>query len=270
VKRIVVVPAADRVLFEDGPAAGWRVEANSNAESDPYSTSVVHRGSGAHAIALEPAGMITHNFEDANGLDLIGYSHLSFWLYPGEADIQELCVDIGGRGQLQPVKLDLVGDMGLELRGDRWIEVRIPLEDLRGIERRMSVLKVSGRVTGTFYMDDIKLEAPEIEPIVTTVEDLDGAILPRGYVLSQNHPNPFNSATTIRCDLPQAGAVQLSLYNPAGQRIRTLVDERCAAGSYSVIWDGTDDTGHDVASGVYLCRMEAGGHIAMRRLVLIR
>jgi len=88
--------------------------------------------------------------------------------------------------------------------------------------------------------------------------------------LSQNHPNPFNPETTIRYDLAEAGAVRLSLYNVSGQLIRTLVDGERAAGSYSVTWDGRNDAGRDVASGIYLSRMEVGGFSAVRKLVLVR
>jgi len=93
---------------------------------------------------------------------------------------------------------------------------------------------------------------------------------PNAYRLSQNYPNPFNPKTTISYDVAETGTVRLSVYTLAGQHIRTLADGERPAGTYSVAWDGTDDTGRDVASGVYLCRMEAGEYNAVRKLLLVR
>ena len=93
---------------------------------------------------------------------------------------------------------------------------------------------------------------------------------PNAYRLSQNYPNPFNPETTIRYDIAETGTVRLSVYALTGQHIRTLADGERPAGTYSVAWDGTDDTGRDVASGVYLCRMEAGEYSAVRKILLAR
>ena len=90
------------------------------------------------------------------------------------------------------------------------------------------------------------------------------------YRLGPNYPNPFNPETTIAYDVAKTGTVRLSVYALTGQLVRTLVDGECSAGSYSVVWDGRDEAGRDVASGVYLCRMVAGEYSASRKLVLVR
>ena len=94
--------------------------------------------------------------------------------------------------------------------------------------------------------------------------------IPGAFVLSPNYPNPFNAETTIRYDLPEAGVVRLFVHNLAGQHVRTLVDGGRAAGRYSARWEGRDDAGQKMASGVYVCRMEAGGFSAVRKLMLVR
>lgn len=104
----------------------------------------------------------------------------------------------------------------------------------------------------------------------TMSEEFRESSLPSVYALLQNRPNPFNTRTTIPYDLPASGVVRLSVYDLSGQRIRTLVDGARSAGSHTVTWDGTDDTGRDVASGVYLCRMETAGFRAVRKLLLIK
>ena len=90
------------------------------------------------------------------------------------------------------------------------------------------------------------------------------------FSLSQNYPNPFNPETTIRYAVPAETQITVAIYNTMGQRVRTLVQREQAAGYHRVVWDGRDDTGHAVASGLYLCRMEVGEYSAVRKLMLMR
>jgi hypothetical protein len=86
-----------------------------------------------------------------------------------------------------------------------------------------------------------------------------------------NAPNPFNPRTTIRFTLGEPAAVTLGVYDVSGRLVNELVaGETRSAGAHEVAWDGRDDAGRAVASGVYLCRLEAGGLIQVRRMVLIR
>ena len=123
-----------------------------------------------------------------------------------------------------------------------------------------------GNLSSVIWMESIVLNEGKIP--VRMVEML--MDLPEEYRLSQNYPNPFNPETTITYDVAKTGAVRLSVYALTGQLVRTLVDGERLAGTYSVTWDGTDDTGQAVASGVYLCRMIAGDYRAVRKLVLVR
>jgi hypothetical protein len=83
-------------------------------------------------------------------------------------------------------------------------------------------------------------------------------------------PNPFNPATTIEFELPMSENIQLAIFDTHGRRIRVLVDETRSAGRHKVRWDGTDDTGRQVATGVYLCRMAAGAFSDTKRMTLIK
>jgi len=93
---------------------------------------------------------------------------------------------------------------------------------------------------------------------------------PEQLTLGQNYPNPFNASTTIGYHLPQDGHVEMALYNTLGQRVRLLVDEVRPAGNHQVTWDGTDERGHQVASGLYFCRMQAGGLTQTTKMILMR
>lgn len=94
---------------------------------------------------------------------------------------------------------------------------------------------------------------------------------PQVFALRQNIPNPFNPLTTIRYDVPRGGAgVSLVIYDLAGRRVRELVHERRAAGAWSVQWNGEDERGTRVASGIYFYRMRAGTFVATRKMVLLK
>jgi len=123
----------------------------------------------------------------------------------------------------------------------------------------------------------------------TAVTSTAGAV-PQGFALLQNYPNPFtplhgfgasaggrsaifsngvNPETTIRYQLAAASDVELAIFDVTGRRVRTLVRGRRNAGQHSVTWDGRDDRGRVVASGVYLYRLQAGGHMQVRRMVVV-
>ena len=85
-----------------------------------------------------------------------------------------------------------------------------------------------------------------------------------------NFPNPFNPETVMKFNLPQAAHVSLKVYNILGQVVNTLVDEPLSAGSHSVIWDGKNAQGRDVASGVYFYRISAGGFESIEKMTLLR
>ncbi len=94
--------------------------------------------------------------------------------------------------------------------------------------------------------------------------------LPQVAALQQNYPNPFNPSTEIRFAIPTARDVQLKVYNQLGQTVRTLVDRRMKAGSYSMNWDGTTEAGHQVSSGVYFYSLEAGDFSQIRKMTLLK
>ncbi len=83
-------------------------------------------------------------------------------------------------------------------------------------------------------------------------------------------PNPFNPRTTIKYDLPVAGAVRLAVFDVAGRLVRTLVEDSMPQGSHEAVWDGRDSTGREVGSGSYLARLEFGGRVETVRMGLVR
>ena len=106
--------------------------------------------------------------------------------------------------------------------------------------------------------------------VPTVVEAVEGFGLPTTYVLEDAVPNPANPRATIRFSIPQGEYVTLQIYNSTGQRVKTLHEGWIAAGMYQSVWDGTDDAGRHMGSGVYLYRLEAGAFLETKKLTLIK
>ena len=108
------------------------------------------------------------------------------------------------------------------------------------------------------------------DPITSVVEEVESEVLPTSLDLSPNYPNPFNALTLIRFMLPEAGEARLELCDLLGQRIASVTSGHYSPGSYEVVWDGKDEDGREVASGVYLYRLQAGDQVRVRKMLLLR
>ncbi len=110
---------------------------------------------------------------------------------------------------------------------------------------------------------------PMITPASVSVEE--GGETPNGFALAQNFPNPFNPTTNITFTIPTAMNVSLSVYNVLGQRVALLVsNEARVAGQHTVQWNGRDEVGNLVASGLYIYRIEAGDFKQARKMLLLK
>jgi flagellar hook assembly protein FlgD len=98
----------------------------------------------------------------------------------------------------------------------------------------------------------------------------DYGAVPRVLSLRGPYPNPFNPSAAFELDLPAGGQVRLAVYDVGGRRVRSLEDGLAPAGRHRITWDGRDDRGRPVASGVYWLRLEAGGERRVLRGVLVR
>ena len=106
--------------------------------------------------------------------------------------------------------------------------------------------------------------------IMTAVDNDDNVQIPVATSLNGNYPNPFNPETTISFSLKEPANVSIEIYNVQGKLVRTLVNEERTAGNYTVIWDGRDSGGRNVASGVYYYRMRAGKYSSTRKMIMLK
>jgi hypothetical protein len=105
----------------------------------------------------------------------------------------------------------------------------------------------------------------EVREIETSEENR-----PSEFSLSQNYPNPFNPTTNFNFTLAKPAQVKIDIFNIVGQKVRTLVDDEMKAGVYLADWDGKDDNGSSVSSGIYFYRMQAGDFSDTKKMVLVK
>ncbi len=108
----------------------------------------------------------------------------------------------------------------------------------------------------------------EVSSVVTSVGDEAG--IPTEFALRQNHPNPFNPSTVIRYQLPAAAHVKISVYNTLGSLVAVLVDREQDAGYYNITFNGHDNAGNTLATGLYLYKKEAGSFTAIKKMMFVK
>jgi len=155
--------------------------------------------------------------------------------------------------------------------GGIWTPVYIPLADYANKSVQIAFYLHSqpywnGANTSStgWYIDDLAIGG-----LATSIDDQfsSGQVI-SSYALLQNYPNPFNPATMIEYELPRAGQIEITIFNLLGEKVRALVNHHQASGQYRVQWDGRDDNGKAVTSGVYLYRLRAENFVQTRKMIL--
>jgi hypothetical protein len=113
-------------------------------------------------------------------------------------------------------------------------------------------------------------EASDRYLVPTSAGDGNDPILPESFTLSQNYPNPFNPATTISFSLKSTQNVNLTVFNVLGQSVRTLANGEYTIGAHDVIWDGSDEAGESVSSGIYFYRLVTADGQKTRKMMLLK
>ena len=128
---------------------------------------------------------------------------------------------------------------------------------------------ITGSCTYQYLLESInRLDFLDYPTDVEDEEEMEDIV--KAVHLFQNYPNPFNPETRIRFELPASGRVQLCIYSVKGQLIRTLVEKDMMAGPHSVRWDGRDDSGRSLASGVYFYSLSTPHVKESRKMILLR
>ncbi|MCD6165493.1 T9SS type A sorting domain-containing protein, partial [bacterium] len=106
--------------------------------------------------------------------------------------------------------------------------------------------------------------------VILNIKNQSTSYLPSSFKLYQNYPNPFNAFTTINFQIPKSSKVTIKIYDILGREVRTLVDYFYSAGNHSTTWDGLDNLGHKVSSGVYFYCMESIDFKEVKKALLLK
>lgn len=244
---------------------------------------------GRYCMRWEGVDQYNHiGFDFAPDIDLsmlveAGYA-LSFLVRgstPGSAfDVRFM----NGRSAGMPWRIRYTVDEQAARWDGNWQRVRLPLSDFvehgawdgiwhepeglfdwSDIDRFELVAEHHDLDGRSFSFDDLRLVAPD-----DTAVRLNLGSEPAAYQLGENVPNPFNASTVITYVLAQAGPIELSIYNGVGQRVRTLERGLLQAGRHRSTWDGRDDRGRDLASGIYYYRLVADAFLGAGKMTLLR
>jgi hypothetical protein len=151
------------------------------------------------------------------------------------------------------VGMALLG-FGLALEGHGEL-FRVQFDDAYDLNEVTIELRSSSNQAVEFVLEEVNTDVPE---------------LPADYTLAANYPNPFNPATTIEFALPTAERVELLVFAVDGRQIATLVAEQLPAGHHAVTWNGRNQQGEAVASGIYFYRLQAGRFSQTQKMTLLK
>jgi hypothetical protein len=145
------------------------------------------------------------------------------------------------------------------------LDVQVPTGiNVKSLEVR---LHVYSRFTGTVYFDDLGVS---VIGTSTGVGNDPRNGIPKTFTLSDNYPNPFNPTTMIEYGLPSSSDVRLEIFNLLGQRVRTLVEGNVSAGYHTAVWDGRNDMGQSLQSGVYFYRLQGDRTGIVKKMLLLK
>jgi hypothetical protein len=201
----------------------------------------------------------TFDLSDIASPQLSFWHRYQFWLY--DTGFVEINTD-GGKGW------EILAEFA-EIDFE-WSQVNLPLDAYAGQSNVRFRFHLISDWTGAgdgWYIDDVEMN---FKP--TSVEE-EPASVPAQFSLRQNYPNPFNPSTSIQYTVDSrqiSTPITLSIYNIKGQLVKTLVDGEMEPGSYQVEWDGRDDRGKEVSSGMYFYRFAAGEYVATKKMLLLK
>lgn len=181
------------------------------------------------------------------------------------AELLNISLNVGEvRQRLKSLRLAALSDLNDD-RNHLWTE-QILLPVIAGQAGRVSI----GWDNAKPVITNILVKAPAAGAGKQAQNPAQPASLPSRFALAQNYPNPFNPTTIIRFDLPEAGEVDLTIFNSLGERVKTLASGKRPAGTHTVTWNGRNNDGEPVGSGIYFLKINAAGFQATRKMVLIR
>ena len=167
-------------------------------------------------------------------------------------------------------RVEMATELGefLSASRQRGEQMHIVFAGARAVEGPGELLRIYGVGSSSVQLVRAAFNNGAIEGVAT---ELAAPIrIPKTFALLPNNPNPFNPETQIRFDLPRASRAQLEIFDALGQQVKTLAAGHLPAGSHRVLWDGRDEAGQRVSSGVYFYRLQTPDFHQTRRMILVK
>lgn len=221
--------------------------------------------SATHSITESPDGEYGNNLNITAGLttvNLTGFidADLKFWTkYVIELNYDYMYLEISYDGVIWT---ELDSFTGTQYNWEQKTYSLSDYLDEENVQIRFRMYSDTYVEEDGMYIDDFEIE---VETGVGTGSDL----IVKNYSIS-NYPNPFNPATTINFNLKAESHVELNIFDIKGHKIRTLVSEQVPAGAHSTVWNGKDDRGNIVSSGLYFYKIEAGSYTETKKMILVK
>lgn len=244
------------------------------------STYRAHSGAASWYCGWDPAHQYVGGARDTLQAPsfIVGENHeLSFWCWYHCATygVDGVYVDVNGGSGWKVLDFlgsgGALGTPGVLGIGNDWLEYRYDLSGYSagtavGLRFRF-VSDTDGQIGEGVYIDDVTV-GPKASSVVVGIDPPLSDVV--GDVLYQNHPNPFNPATAIRFHLSSSQRTRIEIFDVRGSRVRVLMDRVAGPGPGEVTWDGKDERGKAVATGIYFYRMMAGGFAETRKIAVLR
>jgi hypothetical protein len=191
-----------------------------------------------------------------------GGGNIKFWArsYVDTYGLERFKVGVSS-GSTNPNDFTIISGANYVQAPVDWTMFEYDLEAYAGQQIRIGIQCLSNDAF-IFLVDDVEIMGgtdatdPTVPSVVTN--------------LYGNYPNPFNPETTIRYSVAEDGPVTIDVFNSRGQLVKTLVNDSKAAGNHSVVWDGRDNNGSSVSSGIYYYKMYAGKYSSTRKMILMK
>ena len=261
VKSFVILPDKDEIVFDDSLL--WE-QGVLFAATVSNSTDTVYRGE--NSMRFDAKGF-TVGWKTRKDIRSTGYDRLRFAIHLGTAEggFRPALTVSKSNGEFPVNILEQI-----DFSNKTWQTVDVAIDDI-AINGVINGFRLAGSFRGTFYVDDIHLVASRISEISTVINEKPSDHTHNALHLETNYPNPFNSSTTLtyHVDLPRQ--IQIVVYNMRGQRIKTLVNKPHRVGTFRSTWDGTNQKGEHVGSGIYIAHLSSdSGRNQIRKLLLIK
>jgi PKD repeat protein len=273
----VNAPGAWTTITYDDFESGTGNYTDGGADCSWY-TGYTYAWEGSCAMDIQDNSGVASSFYHTNGYNVSGYTDMEIEFYFVAISMEtgeDFWVQYYNGSSWQTLAAFA---QGYDFSNTTWYVVTIPFSNTEYNFPTNAKLRFMCDASGNsddVYIDAITWSGMSGSSSIGNVAllnklDREPLAVPNDFALSQNTPNPFNPSTSINFALPEATHVQIAVYNIIGQRIATLTDADYPAGEHSVIWNGMNDNGKTVSSGVYFYQIKAGDFVASKKMVLMK